>query len=507
MTLRSRTGREYLRVSQDRSGRARSVDEQHEDNEKAAATRGVTLGTPYEDKSVSASRYATKARDGFTDLLADLDGGRFGADELWLWEPSRGSRRVGEWVHLIEACERAGVTLYVTTHGRTYDPTNARDRRSLLEDAVDSEYESSKVSLRAKRAAAANAAEGLPHGPTPYGYQRIYDPHTRRLVRQEPHPEEAPVVRELYDRLLTGHSLRSIALDFEARGIRTRARGRDGEATPGKPFSAQHLRAMVVGPVYAGLRVHNPGKTGSRHDLTGAVKGTWEPLVPEATYYAVRHMLMRPERKTTRPGRAKHLLSFVAKCAECGSHLSYAGRSGGVYQCHKKGCVRISEPELDDLAEAMILDYLAMPEVYEPVAAAENGDEQMRQVRDDLAKARAELHELREGVATGHLSVANLTAVEPRLLARVTALEEQERELSTPSALRQLIAPGKDVCQTWAAAPLSTRREVARRVLRAERVGELYVTRRPRSAGNRHVPADQRALWRKGDRSDTVTPT
>jgi DNA invertase Pin-like site-specific DNA recombinase len=71
---------------------------------------------------------------------------------------------VGEWVELIEECERNAILIRVTTHGRYYDPRNPRDRRSLLEDAVDSEYESSKVSIRAKRAAAAGALEGWPHG-------------------------------------------------------------------------------------------------------------------------------------------------------------------------------------------------------------------------------------------------------------------------------------------------------------------------------------------------------
>ena len=73
-----KTGREYLRVSLDRSGRARSVEEQHDDNAKAAADRGITLGKHYVDNSVSASRYSTKSRDGFKDLMTDLDKGRFG---------------------------------------------------------------------------------------------------------------------------------------------------------------------------------------------------------------------------------------------------------------------------------------------------------------------------------------------------------------------------------------------------------------------------------------------
>ncbi|MGZ4603133.1 MAG: recombinase family protein, partial [Kineosporiaceae bacterium] len=186
MVETGKSGREYLRVSQDSSGRQRSVEEQHADHERAAADRGVTLGDPYREDVMSASRYSRKTRDVFARLLADLGAGRFAADELWLWEPSRGSRKVSEWAALVELCEAAGVAVYVASHGRAYDPSNHRDRRALFEDAVDSEYESGKISHRVSRAMVANAAAGKPHGRTPFGYVRRYDPVTRRLVAQEP---------------------------------------------------------------------------------------------------------------------------------------------------------------------------------------------------------------------------------------------------------------------------------------------------------------------------------
>ncbi|MCA1601191.1 MAG: recombinase family protein, partial [Acidobacteria bacterium] len=141
--------RDYLRVSLDRSGRARSLEEQHADHERTAAEHGWCLGEDsYRDASISASRYSRKVRDDFDRLIADLEADRFGAQMLMLWESSRGSRRVGEWVNLLELCERHGVRIHVYTHNRTYDPANGRDRRSLLEDAVDGEYESSKMSSR-----------------------------------------------------------------------------------------------------------------------------------------------------------------------------------------------------------------------------------------------------------------------------------------------------------------------------------------------------------------------
>ncbi|HEU5416821.1 MAG TPA: recombinase family protein, partial [Streptosporangiaceae bacterium] len=119
--------REYLRVSQDRSGRAKSNDEQHADNEQKLAAHGIELTGPAYSDLRSASRYAAKDRGDFPRLLADLEAGRFGADVLALWEPSRGSRKVSEWCSLIEACEAAGVRIFVTTHGRLYDPANGRD--------------------------------------------------------------------------------------------------------------------------------------------------------------------------------------------------------------------------------------------------------------------------------------------------------------------------------------------------------------------------------------------
>jgi site-specific DNA recombinase len=490
-------GREYLRVSLDRSGRARSIDEQHSENETAAAARGVTLGAPYKDESISASRYSTKPRDDFTRLLSDLERGRFRAEELWLWESSRGSRRVGEWVTLIELCEQQNVHIHVTTHGRTYDPANGRDRRSLLEDAVDSEYESGKISTRAKRAAAANAAAGRPHGRAPYGYRRRYDERTRQMITQEPEPTEAGVIRELFERVKSGHSLRSIAADFEARGLRTRS---------GKLFSAQHLRTLALTAAYAGFRVSDPeGRRSGRRThppATGTpgvsvVKAIWEPLVSEATYRAAERLLRDPKRVTTRPGKAKHLLSGIAICDVCETPITVTFRHElPYYQC-RKGCIRVQKADIEEFAERVMLEYLARPDVRDQFSRAEADNEALRAVRDELGAARARLAELGDAVATGAISIATAARAEPQILTTIAELERRESDLATPSALRQFISPGADVARRWQAAPMSSRREVARLLLSPDILGEMRVTPRPAGwPGGRHVPAASRVIWR-----------
>ncbi len=484
--------REYLRVSVDGSGRGRSVDEQHDDNERVAGELGWTLAEPYRDVDRSASRYARKVREGYDQLTSDLAAGTFGASVLLLWESSRGSRKVSEWVTLIELCEKQHVRIHVTTHNRTYDPANGRDRRSLLEDSVDSEYESSKISMRIKRASAATAAAGKPHGRVPYGYRRRYDDQTRQLIAQEPDPVQAPIIVELFERLREGHTLRGIAMDYAARGIVNKS---------GVPFSGEHLRSVALNVAYCGLRVHDPARVGNKLSATATTTtATWPPLVDRATFLAVQAILSAPERLNHRPGKARHLLSMIARCAVCGGRL--AARTGrgrspgdGEYQCHDKGCVRIDKASVDALAESVMLAWLGRPDVYESFAAGTDDDTALAAVRDEVAELRARADELADAVAAGALSVTLAARSEPKIRAQIRSAETREAELSTPSVLRGLITPGEDVAAQWDAAPISTRREIARLLLSPNYIGEMRIQRSP-TRGNR-CPVERRVEWQR----------
>jgi site-specific DNA recombinase len=225
MTSLAPSGRasEYRRVSMDKSNREKSNEEQGTENNAAAGENNLSIDRVYSDIG-SASRFSRKSREGFDRLMADLDAGVFHqGDTLIMWESSRGSRRESEWHLLLDALQDNDVLVHITTHHRTYDLHNHRDRRTLSEDGTDSAYESGKLSNRLLRAREADALAGLPHGRAPYGYTRRYDATTRKLIAQEPQPIEAEIVRELYDRLRRGHTLNSIAVDLEKRGVRSRS--------------------------------------------------------------------------------------------------------------------------------------------------------------------------------------------------------------------------------------------------------------------------------------------
>jgi DNA invertase Pin-like site-specific DNA recombinase len=480
-------GREYLRVSRDKSGRERSPEEQHGDHQFAASERGWSLGKAYKDIG-SASKYAAKARQGFDKLVADLAADQFGAQILILWEGSRGSRRTNEWVNLIELCEDRGVKIFIFTYERLFDPANPYDRADLLELAIKSELASAETSKRTRRAAAATAAAGKPSGRCPYGYQRRYDPVTRKLVSQDEEPAEAAVVRELFDRLHQGHSLRSIEKDFERRGIRTRS---------GIVFSAQHLRSLAMNPTYSGQRVHDPGRT-SGHRLSPKAtftQATWPALVDRTVFLAVKRRLTAPERVTTRPGRGVHLLSMIGLCDVCGGPIAArSGQRGREYVCHRKSCVRVDYDELNTYAEAAILDYLSRPENLVWLTAKDD-DAELLAARQQVAEIRAELDDLADEVGSGHLSAGLAARAEPGILARLRAAEAREAELTTPTALRNFVGPRVDVVRRWRDAPMSARREAVRLLFSDQVCGQLRVRRSP-TPGHR-CPVEDRVWWDK----------
>ncbi|MEV7009561.1 recombinase family protein [Streptosporangium sp. NPDC051022] len=475
------TGREYLRVSKDRSGRMKSVAQQHDDNARSADRHGITLLEPYaEAEAVSASRYARKARDEFAVLMADLGAGRFGADVLVLWESSRGSRRVGEWATMLDLLEDHGKLVHVTSHGRTYDPANPRDRRSLIDDANDAEYESGKSALRVRRDMAANAAEGRPHGICPYGLRPMHDTRTGRLITWEADPEKAPVIVELFTRLRQGHSFRALARDFEARGIVRR---------DGRPFPAVQLRDMATKAVYAGYRLY-------KGEL---IEGIWEPIVDRALYWDVQRILSGPnhQARAQRPGSVRYEYTTTIRCDVCGGPITVSHKlKGGQYLCENKGCVKIVKPKVDEILEGVILGYLARPDVYEELVSR-NDSAEVAEVMAELAKLRTELQNAEGRNPTTVAEALMFARLIEDLTPKVADAEARLRGLTTPGDLVALMEPGADVVERWKSAPVSARRKVAAILLTPERLGEVRIART--LARGPRVPVAERLVWRRAE--------
>lgn len=425
----------YTRQSRDK---ARSMDEQESECRAVCEREGWPVIKVYSD-GISASRYAKRARPDWERLLADLAAGKFGV--LVLWESSRGDRKLATWAALLDLCRERDVWIHIVTHGRTLDMANERDYRTLAEDGVDSAYESGKTSARVSRNMARAAAQGRPHGPAPYGYRRVYDPVTRALTAQAPHPQEAAIVREIIERAGAGVPLIEICRDLNARGV---------PAPAGTVWHRPAVRRIAMRVAYIGQREHR----GAAH------QGTWEALVGEESFYAAQRVLTDPARKTTRPGRTKYLLSYIARCAACGSHLGVSIRRGVPnYSCSHTS---IRGSWLDEFIDRLVVAYLSQPDVHEGWLAHLADDSDVVSARAELATLRTRLDGFYDAGARGELTPAALARVEAQLLPGIASAERKAQSAGVPPALRSLLEPGADMAAAWLRTPLPARREILR---------------------------------------------
>jgi len=88
----------YCRVSQDRDGTEKSTEDQEAEGRRWAERQHVLLAEVYRDNDRSASRFATRQREDFTRMMADLAAGKL--DVLWFWELPRSQRRLDVFAKL-----------------------------------------------------------------------------------------------------------------------------------------------------------------------------------------------------------------------------------------------------------------------------------------------------------------------------------------------------------------------------------------------------------------------
>ena len=361
---------------------------------------------------------------------------------------------------------------HVTSHGRTYDLSNPRDWRSLAEDGVDSAYESEKSSQRIQRAMTANAVAGRAHGRCPYGYLRTYDPRTGALTGQAVDPETAPVVREIIQRIAASEPVSAVTKDLNRRSI---------PSPTGTAWSRAVVRKVALNPTYIGQRIHE----GEVHTAT------WEPVIAEADFYGARSVLQAPDRVGRRPGRTKHLASYIARCGVCGALLGAATSHG--YFCSDGHHVQASIELVESVVEGAILARLEAEDILADLAG--HDDAGAVQARDEAARLRARLEGFRDSAAMGELSPSSLAHVEARLVPQIEEAERRAQTAGMPAGVRALVGEGT-IRAKWDSMPIAARREVVKML------ADVHL--HPARACGRHAANEfdrVRIQWKGADRS------
>lgn len=410
------------------------------------AAQGIDLGRVFVDPDLSASRYAKKPRPDYALLLAYIRSG--GCQMVSLWEASRGSRQLAEWVDFIDLCRDQRVPIRVFSDGgRTYEPWRRGDYKTLVNEGMDAHDESERLSERVREGTRDAALRGVPAGALLYGYRRRYDDRGRyaELVIID---SEAALVRRLLTDTLAGVPLQEQARRLNAAGVPTpRGTGRWVGASIGR---------LLRNPGYRGCRVHH-GEIVARD--------AWPAIITDDEAAQVEALFATPGRSgrhSPTGGTLLYLLSGAAVCAVCGGTLRPRGHAGRRrrYECVATGCGKVGAAvdDMDALVAEMVRARLRQPDAL--VALQPRRDDALvDQARQRLAALRGRLDELyAEAGKPDGVSPMMLGAAERALKPQIGDAEDEVRRLSAPPVLRG-IDPAA-LADSWADAPVAVRRAV-----------------------------------------------
>ncbi|WP_083936889.1 recombinase family protein [Longispora albida] len=392
----------YARASKDDrvQGYGRSVESQIEDQFADAARRGWYVRAIFMDNNLSASPYATKERPEFEAMVGRIRRGE--CDIVAYWEASRSTRDLALYAELRKTSRELGVRWFY--NGTLFDLDNYDDRFRTALDIVLAEREVDLLSARVRKGITKAARAGLPHGgPAPYGYVRLYDPHTREFVAQQPDLEprwavsadgqrftysKAMVAAYVIKRIAGGDSCHRLMRALNHAGV---LGFRDGL------WTARHIRLLALNPTYAGWRVLRGQK---------ARRGVWPALVSDGLHEAAVRRLKDPRRRTSRDCRAKYLLSYLAVCV-CGAPLGIGrggrkasdGGAGGYmqYNCKAGRCTSIRVERLDAYVEAVLIERLSDPAALDWLVRPD--DHEAFRAGEEAAEVRAQLQQWNSGGA------------------------------------------------------------------------------------------------------------
>jgi site-specific DNA recombinase len=419
----------------------RAVVRQRADADAAALDRDLGPVTHITDEGQSASRFATRARDGWPVLLDAIHDGRVSYVLVWLLD--RVIRQTRDLDDLLDACRETGTLILQTGTGTVINADDPDSVAMAKIQGVLAETEVAKMSKRVRRAHAEKARLGqFSGGKRRFGYSA--DMSTVDLA-------EAAIIRQAAADIIKGRTLHSIA------------KGLNGNGTPpplwkGIPFAmgewtGSNLGTMLKRPHLAGIRVHKGTAT----------PAAWEPILDRETWETVVAILSASGRRTSPNTARAHLLAGIAKCGVCGAGLrskTVASGKPGAYACPR---AHVQRPRdlVDMVVVGDVVGLLSRPDFAAVFLREESGDRATLEARIESLESEMDGYadERRAGLITPrqmHKMTADAEADIARLRATLSTLAVAAR---VPAVLDGL-AGNPDAAAAWDALDLDRRRAV-----------------------------------------------
>ena len=457
----------YARISSDPAATRLGVERQIADCEALAGRKGWPVGEVYVDNDVSA--YSGRTRPAYQQMLEDLKHGL--RDAVVVWDLDRLHRQPRELEAFFDLVDAVGIAENLATVTGDYDLSTPDGRlHARIKGAVDrSSSDKAGMRLRRKHAELAAAGKVPGGGPRPFGYT---DDRLQVVA------VEAAVIREMAARVLAGDSLRSVAVDLNARGVRT---------SQGNEWDSSGIKRVLMSPRISGRREY-------RGEFFPAV---WPPIITSEQSDRLRRRLGSRGLSDRRAPRRYLLTGGLLRCGRCGAAMVARpdAQRRRRYVCAKgpghAGCGRLSalaEP-LEELITEAVLYRLDTPELAAALSDARAQQAELAGLHDQIADDQAMLDELATDYAERRIGRSEWMAAREPIQTRIDTARRRLSRLSPTTPIDGYVGNADALRAAWTGLPLSRQQAIVRVVVE-------HVTAHPAKRGHGFDPNRFEPTWR-----------
>lgn len=321
-----------------------------------AARKGLYVEEIYEE--IVSGADSIEDRKEIKRLIQDCYNGRFtGILVMAVDRLSRGSQSDAEKIIMMLKHSNRNKGVVVITPTTSYDVAHNGDDEERMEFELFLSRREYKI---IKRRLDSGKVQAVVEG-NYMGAKRLYGfniEETRRSRYLVPHPEEAPIVRMVYQWAEEGMSTWKIATKLESMGVPTMS---------GCEWSPETIRGILTNVHYIGKvkwfdhvrvksMVNNELKTHIERKTEKYVEfeGKHEPIVDEETFYNVQNKFNLP--KVKRNHELRNILAGLLVCEKCGKAMRYQrsahARTRFVHPTSKR--CKVKSALVDDVMNAVI---------------------------------------------------------------------------------------------------------------------------------------------------------
>lgn len=430
-----------------------------------AVANGINVTKIYEEVVSGDSLFA---RPRMIELLHDVEDGSYTGilctdiDRL-----GRGNmKEQGLILETLKDTETA-----IITPDKIYDLNNELDETQSEFKTFMARQELKIIKKRLSRGIRHTLERGGYVSNVPFGYVRAYKD---KLPTLAPHPQEAKIVKLIFNLYINGDGCQTICNKLTAMGVKPHR---------GSEFSRNSIRKILTNPVYIGKIVWGqkkhirPKKLGDKHRIIYVPQSNWlmfdglQPaIIDEETFFKAKEMLEKrshpPYRKSE---QLTNPLAGLLFCRKCGRTMTR--RSFGVSEvktdymlCPTAGCMKASRADYVEQAIVCELEeQLQKLEISKDFATNDSNFlqsnsiiENMRAELSKLQKQRDKLYDLLEqGIYTTEV----FTQREKSLTSRIDSIKneiasmEKELEIKRNSAADSIPKIKHVLQEYWSGTP------------------------------------------------------